>query len=183
MKGNPSATAGPKASPTPQKSSAKSPGPMRRSKSPADSGNDQDGECSSPNCACWLHLQRPIPSACRATRSSWIPLSLHDTNSIGSETKLSGLFGLMETQLNPGSTQMDADQKPVMLIVVFVLIVTIFNITQQKHSQWNNPVTRQSETEKQNRKQKCQTLATPKCQHSWGTWASNLTLSFLEVNT
>lgn len=52
MKGNPSATAGPKASPTPQKSSAKSPGPMRRSKSPADSGNDQDGECSFPNCAC-----------------------------------------------------------------------------------------------------------------------------------
>lgn len=51
MKGNPSATAGPKASPTPQKSSAKSPGPMRRSKSPADSGNDQDGECSFPNCA------------------------------------------------------------------------------------------------------------------------------------
>uniref|UniRef100_A0A8C5V8R8 Doublecortin n=1 Tax=Microcebus murinus TaxID=30608 RepID=A0A8C5V8R8_MICMU len=39
MKGNPSATAGPKASPTPQKSSAKSPGPMRRSKSPADSAN------------------------------------------------------------------------------------------------------------------------------------------------
>uniref|UniRef100_A0A2K5R2A6 Doublecortin domain-containing protein n=1 Tax=Cebus imitator TaxID=2715852 RepID=A0A2K5R2A6_CEBIM len=38
MKGNPSATAGPKASPTPQKSSAKSPGPMCRSKSPADSG-------------------------------------------------------------------------------------------------------------------------------------------------
>lgn len=48
MKGNPSAAAGPKASPTPQKTSAKSPGPMRRSKSPADSGNDQDGECSSP---------------------------------------------------------------------------------------------------------------------------------------
>ncbi|XP_029786184.1 neuronal migration protein doublecortin isoform X5 [Suricata suricatta] len=46
MKGNPSATAGPKASPTPQKSSAKSPGPMRRSKSPADSGNDQDGSVS-----------------------------------------------------------------------------------------------------------------------------------------
>uniref|UniRef100_A0A8W4FLD8 Doublecortin n=1 Tax=Sus scrofa TaxID=9823 RepID=A0A8W4FLD8_PIG len=39
MKGNPSAAAGPKASPTPQKSSAKSPGPMRRSKSPADSAN------------------------------------------------------------------------------------------------------------------------------------------------
>ncbi|KAI4544946.1 hypothetical protein MG293_005212 [Ovis ammon polii] len=39
MKGNPSATAGPKASPTPQKSSAKSPGPTRRSKSPADSGS------------------------------------------------------------------------------------------------------------------------------------------------
>ncbi|EGW12030.1 Calpain-6 [Cricetulus griseus] len=44
MKGNPSATAGPKASPTPQKTPAKSPGPMRRSKSPADSGNDQDAE-------------------------------------------------------------------------------------------------------------------------------------------
>ncbi|XP_046938114.1 neuronal migration protein doublecortin [Lynx rufus] len=108
MKGNPSATAGPKASPTPQKSSAKSPGPMRRSKSPADSGNDQD------------------------------------------ETKPSGLFGLMETQLNPGSTQMDADQKPVMLIVVFVLIVTIFNITQQKHtngtssSQLSTPKSKQS---------------------------------------
>ena len=73
MKGNPSATAGPKASPTPQKSSAKSPGPMRRSKSPADSGNDQDGECSSPNCARWLHLQRPVPSACRGMSSSWTP--------------------------------------------------------------------------------------------------------------
>ncbi|XP_065772966.1 neuronal migration protein doublecortin [Muntiacus reevesi] len=47
MKGNPSATAGPKASPTPQKSSAKSPGPMRRSKSPADSGNDQDANGTS----------------------------------------------------------------------------------------------------------------------------------------
>ncbi|KAI4554862.1 hypothetical protein MJG53_020161 [Ovis ammon polii x Ovis aries] len=47
MKGNPSATAGPKASPTPQKSSAKSPGPTRRSKSPADSGNDQDVSLSS----------------------------------------------------------------------------------------------------------------------------------------
>lgn len=43
MKRNPSAAAGPKASPTPQKSSAKSPGPMHWSKYPADSGNDKIG--------------------------------------------------------------------------------------------------------------------------------------------
>ncbi|KAJ6657450.1 hypothetical protein lerEdw1_002509 [Lerista edwardsae] len=44
MKGTPATTPGSKSSPTPQKSSAKSPAPMRRSKSPADSGNPQDGE-------------------------------------------------------------------------------------------------------------------------------------------
>lgn len=101
MKGNPSATAGPKASPTPQKSSAKSPGPTRRSKSPADSGNDQDGECSSPNCARWLHLWRAVPSACRGMSSSWTPLCLRETNPIHSETNQFNLFGLMEIQLQP----------------------------------------------------------------------------------
>lgn len=101
MKGNPSATAGPKASPTPQKSSAKSPGPTRRSKSPADSGNDQDGECSSLNCARWLHLWRPVPSACRGMSSSWTPLCLRETNSIHSETNKFNLFGIMEIQLQP----------------------------------------------------------------------------------
>lgn len=44
MKGTPATTPGSKSSPTPQKSSAKSPAPVRRSKSPADSGNLQDGE-------------------------------------------------------------------------------------------------------------------------------------------
>ncbi|XP_032084420.1 neuronal migration protein doublecortin [Thamnophis elegans] len=52
MKANPPTTPGSKSSPTPQKSAAKSPAPLRRSKSPADSGNLQDGEsyvCSSDN--------------------------------------------------------------------------------------------------------------------------------------
>lgn len=169
MKGNPSATAGPKASPTPQKSSAKSPGPMRRSKSPADSGNDQDGECSSPNCARWLHLWRPTPSACRGMSSSWTPLCLHDTSTLSSETIQPNLFGVMETQLmTPDSTQMGSDQKSglfvmlaVMLIVMFVFIVIIFNIIPQKQSQGNNQVKHKLEIENQNRKQKCKKILPP----------------------
>ncbi|XP_029786185.1 neuronal migration protein doublecortin isoform X6 [Suricata suricatta] len=90
MKGNPSATAGPKASPTPQKSSAKSPGPMRRSKSPADSGNDQDANgTSSSQLSTPKSKQSPIstptsPGSLRKHKVDlYLPLSLDDSDSLG----------------------------------------------------------------------------------------------------
>lgn len=75
---------------------------------------------------------------------------------------------------DPESTQMDADQKSglfamlaVMLIVMFVFIVIIFNIIQQRHSQGNNQVKLKFEGENQNLKQKRKKkIATRKCQHS-----------------
>nr|XP_040140276.1 neuronal migration protein doublecortin isoform X2 [Ictidomys tridecemlineatus] len=85
MKGNPSATAGPKASPTPQKSSAKSPGPMRRSKSPADSANGtSSSQLSTPKSK-----QSPIstptsPGSLRKHKVDlYLPLSLDDSDSLG----------------------------------------------------------------------------------------------------
>lgn len=159
MKGNPSATAGPKASPTPQKSSAKSPGPTRRSKSPADSGNDQDGECSSPNCARWLHLWRAVPSACRGMSSSWTPLCLRETNPIRSETNQFNLLASWRYSYNPDSTQMGTDQKSgplsmlaVMLFVMVLFIAIIVNVIQQMHRQWYNQVKHKFGIENQNQK-------------------------------
>ncbi|XP_006528761.1 neuronal migration protein doublecortin isoform X3 [Arvicanthis niloticus] len=85
MKGNPSAAAGPKASPTPQKTSAKSPGPMRRSKSPADSANGtSSSQLSTPKSK-----QSPIstptsPGSLRKHKVDlYLPLSLDDSDSLG----------------------------------------------------------------------------------------------------
>lgn len=192
MKGNPSATAGPKASPTPQKSSAKSPGPMRRSKSPADSGNDQDGECSSPNCARWLHLQRPPPSACGGMSFSWTPLCHHDTSSPSSETKQSNLFGVMETQLRP---QFYSDGcRPEIWPIYRACCNAYRHVCSNSHHLQHHPaksiveerikssinLKQKIKIETRNVKKK---IATPKCQQSWCAWPSNLTLNFLEVKT
>ncbi|XP_032331165.1 neuronal migration protein doublecortin isoform X1 [Camelus ferus] len=93
MKGNPSATAGPKASPTPQKSSAKSPGPMRRSKSPADSGNDQDANgTSSSQLSTPKSKQSPIstPTSPGSLRKHKVLCLLYLTKALCTWTFLNG---------------------------------------------------------------------------------------------
>lgn len=158
MKGNPPATAGPKASPTPQKSLAKSPGPMRRSKSPADSGNDQDGECSSPNCVWWFHSQKTVPSACRG----WVPHEHHCTpwyqfyEFRHQTVKLVWSHGDIPTILILPKWMQNRNlayfaMLAVMLIVVIVFIVIIFDIIQQKYS---NEIIFKHKFEIKNQKQK-----------------------------
>ncbi|KAF7244963.1 Neuronal migration protein doublecortin, partial [Varanus komodoensis] len=89
MKGNPPTTPGSKSSPTPQKSSAKSPAPVRRSKSPADSGNPQDANgTSSSQLSTPKSKQSPIstptsPGSLRKHKDLYLPLSLDDSDSLG----------------------------------------------------------------------------------------------------
>ncbi|XP_058052988.1 neuronal migration protein doublecortin isoform X1 [Ahaetulla prasina] len=89
MKANPPTTPGSKSSPTPQKSSAKSPAPLRRSKSPADSGNLQDANgTSSSQLSTPKSKQSPIstptsPGSLRKHKDLYLPLSLDDSDSLG----------------------------------------------------------------------------------------------------
>ncbi|XP_064422737.1 neuronal migration protein doublecortin [Latimeria chalumnae] len=86
VKGNP---AGGKAAQTPQKSTAKSPAPARRCKSPADSGTDR---CSNGTSSSQLSTpkskQSPIstptsPGSLRKHKDLYLPLSLDDSDSLG----------------------------------------------------------------------------------------------------
>nr|XP_008108060.1 PREDICTED: neuronal migration protein doublecortin [Anolis carolinensis] len=85
MKANPPTTPGSKSSPTPQKSLAKSPAPVRRSKSPADSANGtSSSQLSTPKSK-----QSPIstptsPGSLRKHKVDlYLPLSLDDSDSLG----------------------------------------------------------------------------------------------------
>ncbi|XP_018430246.1 PREDICTED: neuronal migration protein doublecortin-like [Nanorana parkeri] len=84
MKGNPPPTPTPKPGPTALKSSAKSPAPQRRSKSPADSANGtSSSQLSTPKSK-----QSPIstptsPGSLRKHKDLYLPLSLDDSDSLG----------------------------------------------------------------------------------------------------